>query len=102
MLASYQPHYLNAVLVLTAGVDHSAGDISAATLVHDLQSRYDPRRPVKIVVIMLGPAGDLHALQQIAATTNGQATAITGYAQLGPAIYRTAARALCQPTACAG
>ena len=102
MLASYQPHYLNAVLVLTAGVDHSAGDISAATLVHDLQSRYDPRRPVKIVVIMLGPAGDLQALQQIAATTNGQATAITGYAQLGPAIYRTAARALCQPTACAG
>ncbi len=102
MLASYQPHYLNAVLVLTAGVDHSAGDISAATLVHDLQALYDPRRPVKIVVIMLGPAGNLHALQQIAATTNGQATAITSYAQLGPAIYRTAARALCQPTSCAG
>jgi hypothetical protein len=102
MLASYRPHYLNAVLVLTAGVDHSAGDITAATLTHDLQALYDPRRPVKIVVIMLGPAGDLHALRQIAATTSGQATAITGYAQLGPAIYRAAAAALCQPTACAG
>jgi Bacterial extracellular solute-binding protein len=102
MLASYQPHYLNAVLVLTTGVDHSAGDISAATLVHDLRALHDPRRPVKIVVIMLGPAGDLHALRQIAATTGGQATAITSYAQLGPAIYRTAARALCQPAACTG
>ena len=101
MLASYQPRYTNAVLVLTAGVDHSHGDISAATLVHDLQSLYDPRRPVKIVMIMLGSAGDLRALQQIAAATNGQATAITRQAQLGPAIYLTAARALCQPSACA-
>jgi extracellular solute-binding protein len=100
MLASYQPRYTNAVLVLTAGVDHSTGDISAATLVHDLQSLYDPRRPVKIVVIMLGSAGDLRALQQIAAATNGQATAITRYARLGSAIYLTAARALCQPSAC--
>jgi hypothetical protein len=101
MLATYQPHYTNAVLVLTAGVDHSAGDISAASLVHKLQLLYDPRRPVKIVVIMLGSAGNLRALQQIAATTNGQATAITSYSQLGPAIYRTAARALCQPAGCA-
>jgi Bacterial extracellular solute-binding protein len=101
MLASYRPHYTNAVLVLTAGVDHSPGDISAATLVHDLQLLYDPRRPVKIVAIMLGSAGNLRALEQIAATTNGQATAITGYSQLGPAIYRTAARALCQPAGCA-
>lgn len=101
MLATYQPRYTNAVLVLTAGVDHDAGDISATTLVHDLQSLYDPRRPVKIVVIMLGSAGDLRALRQIAAATNGQATAITSYSQLGPAIYRTAARALCHPSACA-
>jgi hypothetical protein len=100
MLASYQPRYTNTVLVLTAGVDHGSGDISAATLVHDLQSLYDPRRPVKIVVIMLGSAGDLRALQQIAAATNGQASAITSYARLGPAIYRTAARALCQPSTC--
>ena len=100
MLASYQPRYTNAVLVLTAGVDHRHGDISAATLVHDLQSLYDPRRPVKIVLIMLGSAGDLRALQQIAAATNGQASAITRHAQLGPAIYLTAARALCQPSAC--
>jgi hypothetical protein len=101
MLATYQPHYTNAVLVLTAGVDHSAGDISAATLVHKLQLMYDPRRPVKIVVIMLGSAGNLRTLRQIAATTNGQATAITSYSQLGPAIYQTAARALCQPAGCA-
>ncbi|HEY6279452.1 MAG TPA: hypothetical protein VIX86_24340 [Streptosporangiaceae bacterium] len=100
MLATYQPRYTNAVLVLTAGVDHGAGDISARTLVHDLQLMYDPRRPVKIVAIMLGSSGDLATLRRIAAATNGQATAITSYTQLGPAIYRTATRALCQPSTC--
>jgi hypothetical protein len=98
MLATYQPRHANAVLVLTAGVDHDPGDISAVTLVRDLQVLYDPKRPVKIVAIMLGQAGDLHALRQIAATTNGQATAITRYSQLGPVIFQTMTRALCQPS----
>jgi hypothetical protein len=98
MLATYQPHRINAVLVLTAGVDHDPGDISAATLVRDLQVIYDPKRPVKIVAIMLGRAGDLGALQQIAAATSGRATAITRYSQLGQAIYQTMTRAPCQPS----
>jgi hypothetical protein len=99
MLATYQPRRVNALLVLTAGVNHDRGDISAATLVRDLQVLYDPRRPVKIVAIMLGRAGDLHALQRIAATTAGQAVAITRYSRLGPAIFQTATDALCQPCA---
>ena len=96
MLATYQPRRTNAVLVLTAGVDHDPDDISAGTLVRDLQVLYDPRRPVKIVAIMLGRAGDLHALTEIAATTKGQASAITHYANLGQAVAATLARALCQ------
>jgi hypothetical protein len=105
MLATYQPRRTNAVLVLTAGVDRDPDDISAVTLVHDLRVLYDPKRPVKIVAIMLGKTGDLNALQQIAATTNGQATAIRRYSQLGQVIYQTMARALCAPkpsSSCAG
>ena len=96
MLADYQPRHTNAVLVLTAGVDHDPEDISAITLVRDLQVLYDPRRPVRIVAIMLGRAGDLPALRRIAATTNGQAVAITRYSQLGQVIFRTVTRALCR------
>jgi hypothetical protein len=99
MLATYQPRHINAVLVLTAGVDHDRGDISAATLVRDLQVLYDPRRPVRIVAIMLGRAGDLRALQRIAATTSGQAVAITRYPQLSQAIFQMTAQALCPPCA---
>jgi hypothetical protein len=98
MLATYQPRRTNAVVVLTAGVDHDPGDISAAALVRDLQVLYDPRRPVRIVAIMLGRAGDLDALRQIAATTSGQAIGITRYSQLGQVMYQTMAHALCQPS----
>ena len=98
MLATYQPRRINVVLVLTAGVDHDRSDISAASLVHDLQVLHDPRRPVRIVAIMLGRAGDLRALQRIAATTKGQAVAITRYSQLGQVIFQTVTRARCQPS----
>ena len=47
---------------------------------------------------MLGRAGDLRALQRVAATTNGQAVAITRYSQLGRVIFQTATRAQCQPS----
>jgi hypothetical protein len=98
MLATYQPRRINVVLVLTAGVDHDRSDISAASLVRDLQVLHDPRRPVRIVAIVLGRAGDLRALQRVAATTNGQAVAITRYSRLGRVIFQTATRAQCQPS----
>jgi len=98
MLATYQPRHANAVLVMTAGVDRDPGDISAVTLVRELQVLYDPKRPVKIVAIMLGREGNLRALRQIAATTSGQATSITRYSRLGQVIFRTISHALCQPS----
>jgi Bacterial extracellular solute-binding protein len=98
MLATYQPRHANAVLVMTAGVDRDPGDISAVTLVRELQVLYDPKRPVKIVAIMLGREGNLRALRQIAATTRGQATSITRYPRLGQVIFRTISHALCQPS----
>jgi Bacterial extracellular solute-binding protein len=98
MLATYQPRRINVVLVLTADVSHDRSDISAASLVRDLQVLRDPRRPVRIVAIMLGRAGGLRALRRIAAATNGQAVAITHYSQLGQVMFQTVARALCQPS----
>jgi hypothetical protein len=98
MLATYQPRHANAVLVLTAGVDRDPGDISAVTLVRELQVLYDPKRPVKIVAIMFGREGDLRALRQIAAATSGRATSITRYSRLGQVIFRTISHALCQPS----
>jgi Ca-activated chloride channel homolog len=96
MLATYQPHRSNVVLVLTAGVEDDRSDISAASLLRDIQVLHNPRRPVRIVAIMLGRAGDLRALRRIAAATNGQAVAITRYSQLGQVIFQTVTHAPCQ------
>jgi Bacterial extracellular solute-binding protein len=97
MLGTYQPRYANTVVVLTAGVDHAPGDISATALLGDLHVLYDPQRPVEVMVVMVGRAGDFHALQQIAAATGGQASAITNRGQLGAAFYGAVAQQLCPP-----
>ena len=97
MLGTYQPRYANTVVVLTAGADRSPGDISATALLGDLHVLYDPKRPVEIVVIMVGRAGDIQALQQIAAATGGQASAITNPGQIGAAVYGAVAQQLCPP-----
>jgi hypothetical protein len=97
MLGTYQPRHANTVVVLTAGVDHAPGDISAAVLLADLHVLYDPKRPVEIVVVMVGRAGDFGALRQIAAATGGRASAVTDPGQIGAASYGAVAQQLCPP-----
>jgi hypothetical protein len=97
MLGTYQPRYANTIVVLTAGVDHAPGDISGTALLDDLHVLYDPRRPVAIVVVMVGRAGDFQALQRIAAATGGQASAIANPGQVGAAFYGAVAQQLCPP-----
>ncbi|MBO0808717.1 MAG: substrate-binding domain-containing protein, partial [Actinobacteria bacterium] len=101
VLGSYEPRYVNAVVVMTAGVDSDPGDIPARTLVRDLRNLQDPQRPVEIVAIMVGRHGNLRALRQIAAVTGGQASAITSPGQIAKLFFSAIARRLCQP-ACPG
>jgi hypothetical protein len=46
LASSYQPGYVNAVIVLTAGVENAPGDISGAQLVHELSQLYDRRQRI--------------------------------------------------------
>jgi hypothetical protein len=97
MVVTYQPQYVNAVVVLTAGVDNAPGGISAAMLAHDLRAMADPARPVIVVIIMVGRSGNFRALQQIAAATGGQAAEITNPTQISKIFYLAMSRRLCQP-----
>jgi hypothetical protein len=97
MLGTYQSRYANTVVVLTAGVDRAPGDISAAALLGDLHVLYDPRRPVEIVVVVLGRSGHLHDLQQIAAATGGQAMAIANPTRIAAVLGTAVAQQLCPP-----
>jgi Bacterial extracellular solute-binding protein len=97
MVASYQPQYVNDIIVLTAGVENDRSDISAATLLHNLHTLVNPRRPVEILMVVFGAPKDLGDLQQIAKATNGKVWAITSAAQTPQIFYRAFGRRICQP-----
>jgi extracellular solute-binding protein len=92
--ASYQPRYVNAVLVLTAGIDNDKGDMSAAKLIRQLRALYNPNKRVEIVPLMLGTAGNFKALQQIAKVTGGVAFDITNPKQVNGAFFSGVAQRL--------
>ena len=94
MSASYQPRYVNAVLVMTAGIDNAKGDISPAALVRQLRALYNPNKRVEIVPLMFGTAGNFRALQQIARATGGVAFDITSPKQIGSAFFSGIAQRL--------
>ena len=102
LVASYQPGYVNAVIVLTAGVENAPGDISGARLVHELSRLYDRRQRIQVIVIMLGRAGDFGVLQQVAAATHGKAYQVTQPGQVGRIFYHAFGRRICAPNCPAG
>jgi extracellular solute-binding protein len=97
MVASYQPQYVNDIIVLTAGVENDPGDISAATLLRDLRAIGKPSRPVEILMVVFGLPKDLGDLQQIAKATNGKVWPVTSAAQIPQIFYRAFGRRICQP-----
>jgi hypothetical protein len=94
MSASYQSRYVNAVLVLTAGIDNAKGDMSSAALVRQLRALYNPNKRVEIVPLMFGTAGNFGALQQVARATGGVAFDITSPKQINSAFFSGIAQRL--------
>ena len=97
MVATYQPQYVNDIIVLTAGVENAPGDISAATLLRELRPMVSARRPVEILMVVFGVPKNLGDLQQIAKVTNGKVWPVTSAAQIPQIFYRAYGRRICQP-----
>ena len=66
MVASYQPKFTNAVIVMTAGVGLAPGDLPTASLVSQLRQLYNSAKPVELIIVVLGTKANFTALQQIA------------------------------------
>jgi len=97
MVATYQPQYVNDIIVLTAGVENDPSDISAATLLRKLRAMVNPGRPVEILMVVFGVPKDLADLEQIAKVTNGKVWPVTSAAQIPTIFYRAFGRRICQP-----
>jgi hypothetical protein len=97
MVATYQPQYVNDIIVLTAGVENDPSDISAATLLRKLRAMVNPSHPVEILMVVFGVPKNLGDLQQIAKVTNGKVWPVTSAAQIPQIFYRAFGRRICQP-----
>ncbi|KYH45629.1 hypothetical protein AZH51_18090 [Branchiibius sp. NY16-3462-2] len=72
MTKSYDPKYVNAVVVLTDGKnDNPDGTLDLSTLLGRLKAAYNKDKPVKIVTISLSRETDPDALKSISAATGG-------------------------------
>ncbi|HEY2553497.1 MAG TPA: substrate-binding domain-containing protein [Streptosporangiaceae bacterium] len=97
MVSSYQPRDVNAVLVLTSGVDSDSHDLPLASLLSRIRALQSPRKRVEIVAIMFGRAGDYAALRQISEATGGSAYQISNPQQIGKVFFKAVANRLCEP-----
>ena len=74
---SWAPGRLNVVVVITDGRNDDPGGISAADLLTRLRAEADPRRPVTLVGVAIGPEGDTAELGQLAQATGGRSFVVT-------------------------
>jgi hypothetical protein len=69
--ASYQPGYVNSVVLMTDGVNDDASGLSLEQLLAALRSEKDKSRPVRVILIGLGDQTDAATLERIADTADG-------------------------------
>ncbi|RII14029.1 hypothetical protein DSC45_22255 [Streptomyces sp. YIM 130001] len=86
--SSYASGKFNAVVVLTDGANEDPGSISRITLVAELEKRVDPKRPVPLIAIAVGPDGDKQEVQEVAEVTGGSGHLVSDPAQIHQVILK--------------
>jgi Bacterial extracellular solute-binding protein/von Willebrand factor type A domain len=97
---NYEAGRINVVVVLTDGRNEDDNGITRDQLLKELDGLVDPRRPVQIIGIGIGPDIDKDELQAIAQATGGQAFTTPDPTQIKEIFYAALSRLLCQPPAC--
>lgn len=71
---TYARGKFNAVVVLTDGVNEDDHGISRSALIAKLRELTDPRRPVPLIMIAVGPDTDRTEVEQVAGATGARGT----------------------------
>ncbi len=95
MQRTYQPKYINTVVVLTSGVENARGDITAPALIKKLSKISNSSKPLTVIIIIFGKSPIYQQLQHIAHITGGQAYQITNPQDIGKVFFRAIAHRLC-------
>ncbi|SOE15429.1 extracellular solute-binding protein [Streptomyces sp. 2323.1] len=79
---TYASGKFNALVLVTDSANEDAGSIGLDGLVARLTELADPKRPVPLIALALGPDADTSALQRIVAPTGGSAHRVDDPSQL--------------------
>ncbi|WP_308250813.1 substrate-binding and VWA domain-containing protein [Nonomuraea rhizosphaerae] len=93
----YREEMNNTLLVITSGRDDGRG-ATQAELLRKLHDRWDPNRPVQIVIIAFGTGIDRPSLAEIASATNGSLHVAQQPDEIIDVFLAALARRLCHPT----
>ncbi|MEU0034297.1 substrate-binding and VWA domain-containing protein [Streptomyces sp. NPDC006333] len=91
--SGYAKGRFNALVLLTDGVNEDPGSISRAALVSRLRQLSDPRRPVPLIAIAVGPDADKAEVEEIAKATGGSGQEVSDPSQIHSVILRAIVRA---------
>ena len=96
--SGYDPARVNAVLLLTDGINDDVNSISLDQLLSTLTAEQDPARPVPVIAIAFGPDSDVDALQQISRATGGATYLSQDPRQIGEIFLDAVGQRLCRPS----
>jgi hypothetical protein len=96
--AGYDPNRVNAVLLLTDGVNDDNNSISLDQLLSTLTAEQDPNKPVPVISIAFGPDSDVNSLQQISKATGGATYLSQDPRQIGEIFLDAVGQRLCRPS----
>jgi ABC-type molybdate transport system substrate-binding protein len=98
---NWEPDKLNLVVVLTDGRNEDRESISEEQLLAELGKLQDPRKPLPVIGIGIGPDIDPTELQTITAATGGQAFTTPDPTKVSEVFYQALSKLVCQPPGCA-
>lgn len=96
----WEPGRLNVVVVMTDGHNEDGDSIDLETLLAGLRSLQDPRRPLPLIAIGIGPDASLTELTTMATATSGRAFTAPDPTALPSIFYTALSGMLCQPPLC--
>ncbi|MFG2832376.1 substrate-binding and VWA domain-containing protein [Streptomyces sp. NPDC048434] len=86
--ASYASGKLNSLVIVTDGANDDAGSLGLDALVDKLKELSDPKQPVPLIALAIGPAADTSALDRIVAPTGGSAHQVSDPSQIHQVILK--------------
>lgn len=91
---------INLVVVLTDGRNEDRDGISLQTLREELGKLQDPRKPLLLIGIGVGPDIDTTELQAISAATGGESFTTADPRKISDVFYQALSKIICQSPTC--